>query len=181
MKWARLLALVLLPVLAFGQSQGKKKHGVPAVFNTARYVYVESMDGDIFTPGLLPADRQAILDVERTLHDWGRYVLTPDQGDAELIFVVRSGRRVEGKIGGTISSPNSGPRDNPRQPQDPTGTGVMVGGEIGPADDLLKVVMGNDPNRGTEVWLRSEEDGLASPDVPLLRHLKAAVDHDYPR
>ena len=186
MKSIRLLALVLLPALAFAQSQGKKKHSVPAVFNSARYVYVESMDGDIFTPGLLPADRHAIIDVQNALREWGRYILTPDRGDAELIFVVRTGRQAEGKIGGTVSGPNSGPRGNPGQGNpgqqpNPAGTGVMFGGEVGPADDLLKVVMANSEGRGTQVWLRSEDGGLASPDVPLLRQLKAAVDHDYPR
>jgi hypothetical protein len=181
MKSTRLLTLLLLPTLVFAQSQGKKKHSVPAVFNTARYVYVESMDGDIFTPGLLPADRHAIIDVQNALRDWGRYVLTPDRGDAELIFVVRTGREAEGNIGGTVSGPNSGPLGNPGQQQHPGGRGVLFGGEVGPADDLLKVVMGNDANRGIQVWLRSEDGGLASPDVPLLRQLKAAVDHDYPR
>jgi hypothetical protein len=184
MQSTRLLAvLVLLPVLAFAQSQGKKKHSVPAVFNNARYVWVESTDGDIFTPGLLPADRNAIVDVQNALRDWGRYALTPDRANAELIFIVRTGRIAEGQVGGSVGAPNSGPMGNPNpgQQQHPMGTGVMVGGEVGPADDLLKVVMTNSESRGIQVWMRTEEGGLASPSVPLLQQLKTAVDHDYPR
>jgi hypothetical protein len=69
MKSTRLLALVLLPTLTLAQNQNKKKHSVPAVFNNASYVWVESTDGDIFTPGLLPADRHAIVDVQNALRD----------------------------------------------------------------------------------------------------------------
>ncbi len=102
MKSTGLLLLVLLPTLAFAQSQNKKKHSIPAVFDNAHYVWVESTDGDIFTPGLLPADRHAIVDVQNALRNWGRYVLTPDRSDAELIFVVRTGRIAEGKVGGSV-------------------------------------------------------------------------------
>jgi hypothetical protein len=183
MRSARLLALVLLPALAVAQNQSKKKHSVPAAFNTAHYVWVESMDGDIYTPGLLPADRQAIVDVQNALREWGRYVLTPDRSGAELIFVVRTGRVAEGKASGKVGSPNSGPvgNPNPGQQQHPIGTGVMLGAEVGPPDDLLKVVLANSEGRGTQVWLRSEDGGLASPGVPLFEQLKTAVDHDYPR
>ena len=57
----------------------------------------------------------------------------------------------------------------------------MFGGEAGFPDDLLKVVMTSREGPGTQVWLRTEEGGLASPDVPLFKQLKNAVDHDYPR
>jgi hypothetical protein len=183
MKSTRLLALVLLPTLAFAQSQGKKMHKVPAVFNNARYVWVESTDGDIFTPGLLPADRRAIVDVQNALRHWGRYVLTANRSDAELIFVVRTGRIAEGKVSGSVGAPNSGPLGNPNpgQQQRPMGTGVMLGGEVGSPDDLLKVFMANSEGRGIEVWFRTEDVGLASPDVPLFQQLRTAVDRDYPR
>ncbi|HUV68796.1 MAG TPA: hypothetical protein VMW15_03985 [Terracidiphilus sp.] len=183
MKSTLLLALVLLPTLAFAQKHGKKKHTVPAVFNSARYVWVQSMDGDLFTPGLLPADRQAIVDVQNALQDWGRYVLTARRSDADLIFVVRTGRLADAKVGGSVGTPNAGPMGNPNAgpQQHPMGTGVMYGGDVGPPDDMLKVVSTNSDGNGMQVWLRSEEGGLASPFVPLFRQLKTAVDHDYPR
>lgn len=199
MKSTLLLALVLLPTLTFAQKHGKKKHTVPAVFSTARYVWVQSMDGDLFTPGLLPADRQAIVDVQNALQDWGRYVLTARRSDADLIFVVRTGRLADAKVGGGVGTPNAGPMGNPNAgqmgnsnsgpmgnpnagpQQRPMGTGVMYGGDVGPPDDMLKVVSTNTEGNGMQVWLRSEEGGLASPFIPLFQQLKTAVDHDYPR
>ncbi len=183
MKGSGVIALVLLSSLAFAQNQSKKKPTVSAVFGHARYVWVESMDGDIYNPSLLPADRQAITDVQNALRKWGRYVLTADRQNAELVFVVRTGRVGEGKIRGSVGYPGTGPPGYPNTgpQQDPMGTGVMLGGGVGPPNDLLKVVVGNDPEHGIQVWLRSEKDGLASPDVPLFQQLKKAVDKDYPR
>jgi hypothetical protein len=184
MKSTGLLALaLLLPSLAFPQTHNKKKHSVPAIFNNARYVWVESMDGDLFTPDLLPADRQAIGDVQNALRRWGRYVLTADRSDAELVFVVRTGRIAEGKAGGRVGPPNSGPMGNPNPGQAPypAGPGVMLGAEGGPPDDLLEVVLPNSDGQGTQVWFRTEPEGLSGPGVPLFQELKTAVDHDYPR
>lgn len=176
------MVLLLLPTILFAQSQNKKKRSVPAVFATARYVSVESMDGDIFTPGLSRADRLAIVEVQNGLRDWGRYALTTDRSQAELIFVVRTGRIAEGKVGGSVSGPVSGPVGNPGQQQHPMGTGVMLGSEVGPLDDLLKVCMAStDARLGTQVWMRTENSGLTRPEVPLLQQLRTAVEHDYPR
>lgn len=195
MKSSAVLALVLLPTLTLAQNQNTKKT-VPAVFNNARYVWVESMDGDIFTPTLLPADRHAIIVVQNALERWGRYVLCTDRKEAELIFVVRAGRAGEASTGVGVGNPGTEQPDsrNPRQKQPPDwsspdsmgsevpmGTKVMVGGAAGPPNDLLKVVAGNDPENSTQVWLRSEKNGLGSPNVPLFQQLKKAVDHDYPR
>ena len=195
MKAFGVLALVLLSTLALGQKQ-KNKKTVPAVFNQARYVWVESTDGDIYNPNLLPADRHAIIAMQNALERWGRYVLCADRKEAELIFVVRAGRAGEAKTGVGVGNPGYAPPDNPNpkqhQPPDwtspdsmgsevPMGTKVSMGGAVGPPNDLLQVVVGNNRENGTQVWLRSEKDGLAGPDVRLFQQLKEAVDHDYPR
>lgn len=185
------LALVLLSTVAFAQKQNKKKPAVPAVFEHARYVWVESMDGDVYSPRLLPEDRRAIIDVQNAIRKWGRYVLTADRSDAELVFVVRTGRVAEAKVGGRVGNTGTVSPSDPNQRQRGDGTGdmsadnrgteVILGGAIGPPDDLLKVVMGNDPQRGAQLWLRSEKDGLDSPGIPLFKQLRQAVDRDYPQ
>jgi hypothetical protein len=43
----------------------------PKTLNNARYVYVTSYDGDEYTPGLLPEDRQAIATVQDAIQKWG--------------------------------------------------------------------------------------------------------------
>jgi hypothetical protein len=179
------VALVLLPTLLFAQTKRKKKT-VPAVFNTARYVYVQAEDGDAFTPGLLPEDRQAIADVQDALRDWNRYVLTVKPDEADLVFYVRKGRIASGRLGGTVGSPG-GPgapgtaSPFPGQPR-PTGPGTMAGAEAGPPEDLLEVKTRNpDGGTGTTVWERSQSDGLNGPQVPLLRALRDAVERDWPQ
>lgn len=191
MKRVTILALFLLSTVAFAQNQTKKKASVSAVFQHARFVWVESMDGDIFTPTLLPEDRRAIVAVQKALRDWGRYTLTANRSDAELIFVVRTGRVAESRVGGRVGNTGTLSPNDPGARQRPGGAGdiegdtigteVMTGGGVGPPDDLLKVVMGNDARRGAQLWLRSEKDGLTNPRVPLLQQLIQAIDRDYPR
>ena len=190
MKRFVVLALVLLSTLVLAQQHSKKKPTVSAVFDNARYVWVESMDGDVYTPTLLPEDRRAIIDVQNAIVKWGRYVLTADRRYADLIFVVPTGRAAEIRVGasagntGTVSpNPNQRPRpdETGNRSADEMGTAVMVGGGVGPPNDLLKVVMGNDAQHGAQLWLRSEKDGLDSPGVPLFKQLRQAVDHDFPQ
>jgi len=175
------VALVLLPVIGFAQKKSKKEV-VPAVLGVSRYVYVQSEDGDIYKPGLLREDRQAITDVENALRDWGRYALTPSLDGAELVFFVRKGRLADAKLGGTVGTsgaPGAGPYPgNPRQ----TGPGVTAGGDVGPPDDLLEIRMRNhDGNLSGPIWERSLMDGLNAPRVPLVRALRDAVERDYPQ
>ncbi len=178
-------------VLAFGslslpaQKQSKKNSAPPAVFNNARYVYVQAEDGDITNPRLFPEDRQAISDVLDGLREWNRYAIAITPGDADLIFVVRKGRLLsaQGSVGisrgSSIPRTPSGSRD-PTSPQDP-GTSLGVGSEVGPPDDVLWVYMPNgDRKRGTQIWVGRQDDGLDAPKIPLLRQLRAAVDQAYP-
>lgn len=114
------------------------------------------------------------------MRDWGRYVLTIDRNQAELIFVVRTGRVAEAKLGGSVGVGDRNPMGAPGQ-QRPIGTGVMLGAAAGPPDDLLRVCLPNGSRTlDSPIWTRSEKDGLAGPEVPLLQQLKKAVEHDYP-
>jgi hypothetical protein len=174
-------ALSVAFVLAHGTP---KKQTVPlAVFGQARYVYVETPDGDAFTPGLLPEDRQAVFDVQKGIQGWNRYVLTPKREEAELIFVVRKGSLMTGSGHVGIGVGNH-PNDRGVPSVDTSGQGNNAGGgvEVGPPDDLIFVYTNNSDGRlGTLIWNRSEPDGLRSPRVPLLREIESAVDSAYPR
>jgi hypothetical protein len=175
-----IVIVLLLPGLALAQS--KKKKTTPAMFANAHYVWVKAEDGDIYTPGLLPEDRQAIMDVDDALRSWNRYVLTPSQEGAELVFIVRKGRVASARIGGTVGTANpQRPGSYPRQPQ--TGApGAMAGAELGPPDDLLEVRMRQpDGTLSGPIWIRSQTDGLNAPNVALVRMLRDAVEKDYPR
>lgn len=182
------VALLLLPALAFAQTK-KKKPTTPAVFGNAKYVFVKAEDGDIYDPRLLPEDRDAISSVNEALRAWGRYTLMPTADGAELVFIVRKGRLGSARVGGTVGTPGTGPygtpgngpNGSPRQPAIGA-PGVMVGGDVGPPDDFLEVRMKNPSgDLSNPIWERSMSDGLDAPSVPLLQQLKNAVERDYPQ
>jgi hypothetical protein len=180
--YASVVGALLIPAALFAGDKNKKnKKTVPAVFGTAKYVYVQTEDGDVYTPGLFQEDRQAVFDVEDALRKWNRYTLTVNRSEAELVFYVRKGRLASGKLGGTVGTPGQGPFPGQRGPGGGR-PGLTAGGEAGPPDDLLEVRMqGGDGQKGAQVWLRSQTDGLNAPRVPLLGQLEAAVERDYPQ
>jgi hypothetical protein len=183
------LLLVLLPNVAFAQHKTKKPI-VPAVFNHARYVYVEAVDGQEFDPRLNPDDLQAIANVRDALGQWNRYALTTRREDADIVIVVCKGRAVEARAGviigsGPASGSGTGPQGNPSpgQPggQSGTGFGTVGGGELGTPDDLFEVCQLNpDDTMSTPIWMRTFPDGLDRPRVMLFEQFKNAVDKAYP-
>jgi len=177
---AAVLLLFLVPGLAMGQKKPKKP-AISAVFAQARYVYVEAVDGNEFNPDLYPADREAIANVEKALQAWKRYVLTVSRQDADLVFVVRSGRLAGAGVGyGRSAGPGPQRAQIPGQ-QYPTGSVLTTSAEAGPPDDLLEVCQ-RDPDGTLSVplWIRTEQGGLDEPGMPLFRQLKDAVDRAYP-
>jgi hypothetical protein len=173
------LLLALLPALATIHAKPQKPYKLPAVFDQARYVYVEAVDGQEFDPRLDPDDRQAIADVYKAVYDWNRYIVTTRREQADLIIVVRKGRLAAATLGGQVSSaPPMGPgRAGGQYP----GSGVAVGGEVGPPDDFLEVYLPN-PNeaRGALLWQRTLPDGLDPPELTLFKQLKDEVERTYP-
>jgi len=176
-----LVSLVLLVCVSV-QAKPKKPVVPPAIFGQAKFVYVETPDGDAFTPGLLPEDRQAIFDVEKAIRNWNRYELTPRRDQAELIFVVRTGRVATAGAHAGLSTGSHSPNGRV-DPGNTTTQGNSIGGgaEVGPPDDLLFVYIRNsDGKLGTPIWNRSEPDGLRSHSVPLLEEVRTEVDAAYP-
>jgi hypothetical protein len=176
------MVLLLAPVLATLQAKTKKPYKLPAVFNQARYVYVEAVDGQQFDPRLIPEDRQAIADVWNALEKWNRYALVERRDEADLIFVVRKGRIANASVGIQVSTP---PQNTPGRPSSsPVGVGTVgvgTSGEVGSPDDLLEVYL-PDPSHayGALIWQRSQAEGLDRPDVNLLKELKDEVERTYP-
>ena len=164
---ALLLGITLLSFgFAFAHA-AKSKDTLPPILLSSHFVYVEAHDGDPFDPRVIPADRQAIANVQHAIQDWKRYVITVKRSDAELIFVVRKGRiaSVQPRIGG--GSGTGGP---------PV-VGAGVSGDVGSPDDLLEVrILNFDGSRTGPIWTRSMKDGLDPPDMPLFQQLKQAVD-----
>jgi hypothetical protein len=190
MKALKLAAPLLVCFFIFPLAHGKpKKPDVPAVFQNARYVYVEAEDGDLLKPGLYPEDRQAISDVQDSIRAWNRYAIAINRDEADLVIVVRKGRLAGAQLHGGISG---GTRTQPGQPANPDSNGgpiiqggrsaeVGAGGEVGPDVDILRIYIQNDGKLTGTVWAREQDGGLDAPAVPLMAQLKAAVEHAYPQ
>jgi hypothetical protein len=184
------LLLILVPALALAQQKAKKHSGVPAVFQNARFVYVEAMEGDAMKPGLYPADRQAIFDVEDSLRDWSRYALANRRADADFVLVVRKGRlaSAQARAGVAVGTPRLPGGGNPTSGRTlgqsgPGGDGERVGaeGEVGPEIDMLRVFLVSSDGKLTgPVWTREIQDGLDAPPVLLMQQLRTAVEQAYP-
>jgi hypothetical protein len=183
-----IVAALLLGMLPFAAMAKNKKPEVAAAFGSATYVYVESTDGDVFKPGLFPADRETIGEVEDAVRDWNRYKLATKREQAELLIVVRKGRLANGRLGGQppIGSPlppNQSPNQAPGHAPGIGGNagGVETGAEVGPEDDMLRVYMLNSDGKQTgPIWNRSMTDGLDAPQLVLFRQLRDAVERAYP-
>lgn len=193
MKLLTSIALLLALSSTAALAKDKKKAVLPAVFSNARYVYVQAEDGDALNPNLFPEDREAISNVLDALQDWKRYVVTLHRNEADLVMVVRKGRQVSAQVRGDIGNQAQiGPRHNagaslgdPGQDgaSDRTNAarGIDVRGDVGPADDLLRVYMLTpDGKLSGPLWERMMKDGLDAPDLLLFKGLKDAVEHDYP-
>ena len=137
MKVITSVALALLLVAPLAHAKDKKKKDLPAIFNSARFVYVQAEDGDVMKPGLIPEDRDAISDVQNVLRDWNRYAVTLHPNQADLIFIVRKGRiaSAQGHGGiGTGTGPDLGGAypgsRSPAGPGNPNSPGDRGGEEI---------------------------------------------------
>jgi hypothetical protein len=184
---ARVFLLLLACTLAspaYGKSRGK----LSALFQHATYVYVQAENGDLNSRKITPADRQAISDVQDAIRDWGRYKLTVDRKNAELIIVVRKGRVAEvtphaGIPPTTAPGPITIPNRRSPGSQDPAESpdAVGVSAEGGPAQDQLSVYsVSPDGGRGGIVWREEDKGGLVHPGVPLFAELRKQIEHAYP-
>jgi hypothetical protein len=187
MKVFKSIAVLVVLVVPLAFAKDKKKDTLPALFSSARYVYVQAEDGDIMKPGLNPEDREAIANVEDAMKNWHRYALTLNRGDADLVIIVRKGRiasaQVNGGVGvGSVSYPNRNPAGPANTNGDRTDSYETVGarGEVGPADDIMRVYSLSQGKLMGPLWSSEMKDGLDAPAVMLLRSLRQAVDHAYP-
>jgi hypothetical protein len=195
MKVRRLAAPLVVLLLALNLAHAKpKKPEVPAVFQTAKYVYVQAEDGDALKPSLYPEDRQAIYDVQNKIRDWKRYAITINRDEADLVFIVRKGRLAaaqgQGGIGniprplpGQNPGPGQGPGAGPGPNQGGMSEAVGMGTEVGPSDDLLRVFSldGDKKKLIGPLWSRELDRGLDAPSVRLVEQLKDAVEKTYPQ
>lgn len=166
-----LLVLALLGIVAPGASAGPRK--VPAQIARARYVCLGYYTGDGFLSAqqairspesVAPDDRRALDAIRDELADWGRYVLTPDPKNAELLIAVRTARRAVASIG--IGTDTGGGRGR-------SGVGAA---EISSPDDVLAVYESRGGQPGTELWRVQRRGALSGTPPRAFAELRADVE-----
>jgi hypothetical protein len=157
------VGLLFVPFLS-----AKDKAVFPKQIVTAQYVLVTTYFSDnLADPSIPPADRQAVIDVQNAIRDWGRYTLVYDRKAAELIFLVRKGRTAETRDSIHIHGGSNQPTPS---------FGHETQGDVGDPQDMLAVF---DAARGTDtasIWRDRMTDGLNSPKVELVRELRTKVE-----
>ena len=160
-----LFALVLL--LPCSLLFAKSKTKVPELVTNAKYVFVTSYNGDQFSARSYPDDRQAVIEVQNAIRDWGYYKLAYKPEDADIIFLVRKGRYAVARPGVQIHTGSQNPR-----PSLETGSSADAGDPL----DELSVY---DAKLGVDspaLWRGRTYNGLNAPDPRLVQQLRAAVE-----
>ncbi|HEY1502551.1 MAG TPA: hypothetical protein VGF88_23445 [Acidobacteriaceae bacterium] len=200
------LPLVLGGVVGTSPAKAKKDAPVSQLFCHARFVYVETAEGDVLNPNVMNEDRDAATDLQQRLEEWKRYTLVIRRSDADLVFVVRTGRLAEtgvtastsrdpnpgisGRVGsgpgGADQSPGAGGTPNlgtnGQDPADSAGAAgrngrLGVGGEVGDPDDTLWIYQGPGEGPALHSWLwRRSESGGLQNPMPLFQQVRRAVD-----
>ena len=189
-----LLALLALTLPCAGKD--KKKNQLPELILRAQYVAVlEDPDAGVSLTDV-GGNRDAQSDVETALERWGRFKVTVDPSNADLVIVVhKSNKAVTPTIGG-------GNRNDRPVILDPSGNGdIRVGTtvgrpprgmdsdatwgggptartEIGPAEDMFSVYPGHiaDPSDSVPLWRYTGRGALQHPGVPAVEKFRKAIE-----
>ena len=180
-----ILLLVTIPILA---QDKKRRPYIPEQFATAKSVYVETRDGGIDNIQLPREDRNAILDAQDAIQDWGRYTLAPARIDADLIFVVYRGKFTRDPPNGGPSatqrnapnSPGHPPVYNPSDASQSSTTGAIPDGPTREKDDLRVYTLDSKGKLQGPLWHSEQENGLQGSNSLLLKRLRDDVEKAYP-
>ena len=158
------LALVLSSSLLLAKTKNK----IPELVTHAKYVYVTAYNGDQFAGNVIPADRDAITDVQDSLRKWGYYKIAYKPDDADIIVLVRKGRYAAAQPGTVIHAGSDRPRPS-----------VEVGANNDAANDPDDELSVHDAKQGLDsppLWLGRMQDGLNAPQPRLVQQLRGAVE-----
>jgi hypothetical protein len=179
--------LCLLLLLSLVASAAPKDHEIPRILVTAKYVAIEIMDPNGFAEPFdstrtTPEDRVARANLEKVFRKWGRYTLTRFPEQADIVVLLRTGRRasvqVEYDPGGSSQAGKRRPSSDPNSKTQPAATEPQrtgVGFDLGPDIDMFRVI-DRLSGSNTPVWQRAADKGLAGKDPTLFVEFKNEVE-----
>jgi hypothetical protein len=176
-----LLWTFTVPALA-DLAHAAERKSPDALLDRARYVALGYDVGHGFVGAqelaLLPAhtlteERQAIEGIRKDLANWGKYVVTLQPKDAELLIAVRVGRRASLEIGGGGggSVASRGGRSDGRV----TG-GRSLGGQVSSSGDMVEVYEATGGRPGMLLWRAMESDGLSGAPPRLYKAFRDEME-----
>ncbi len=187
---------VLLLLVVASSSKEKKKEALPELLLRARFVTVMVYPDSAIALTDPTENRIAQSDVEAALQKWGRFKVTMETLNADLIIVVRKGGKA---ITPTL---NGGTRNGHPVVINPSGTGDIdvgikmgtppnttasdshrterptPGTEIGPTEDVFTVYRagGDNPLDTAPLWRYAGHNGLQHPSVPAVEKFRKAME-----
>ena len=187
--------LALLTVTAVADKADKKdKSKLPSRVLAAQTVAVVA-DPDAGVSAIDPHDNQrALMAVEDALQTWGKYMLTADPQNADLVIMVRKGRAAgpvvaggrdpnqvglgTGENGGRVMIGHGTPPPLSQGPAQPPMDRPTVGMSNGNPDDLFEVFPGRVqyPLDGPVMWRYSGKNALNGPDAKAVKEFRKAVE-----
>lgn len=167
------LALTAAAAVVFPQSLAAEPPTVPERLFVAEYVALgidlgdrivaaEALVGDAWRA--TPREREALEEIRHRLESWDRYVVVSRLAEAELLLVVRQGRR--GSIGGGGGTGVSVPPVS--------GGGVPPAGAFSSRDDML-AVYDTAGSPSTPLWRMLASNGLTG-TIPLFEAFRVDVE-----
>ncbi|HEX4785651.1 MAG TPA: hypothetical protein VH350_15015 [Candidatus Sulfotelmatobacter sp.] len=157
-----------LAFLLVSFSPAKDKPTFPKMIASAKFVLVTTYFGDNIADGRVPpADRQAVIDVQDAIRDWGHYTVVYERKAADLIILVRKGRIAETQDGIGIHAGSNTPRPS---------LGPITDADAGDPQDMLAVYNAALGIDNAPLWRDRMNNGLNAPELKLIRELRTKVE-----
>ena len=167
MKKRVLSTLGVLLVLASGAYARAAR--VPAEISRARYValgydtgssFVSEREGNEQPDKVLREDLDALHALRDQLENWDKYVVVERPEQAEILFVVRAGRRAVLGAGVPLRGGASGPGGGPAGA---ASSGVTsYGGQLSSQGDMLTIYEARNGRPGMQLWRETHSAGFPS-------------------
>jgi hypothetical protein len=179
--YALLLTLMALSPAAGAASKSK----IPALLERAQYVALGYDLGDGFVSadriaavadGTLPDERRAIEAIREDLEKWGRYTFTDHPEHAEILIVVRVGRRGQMYVGGGGSGEGSRGVSRGETGGSRVVSTRTIGGQLSSSDDRVDVYEAASGRPGIRLWSGAEVGGMAGSPPRLYKSFREEVE-----
>jgi hypothetical protein len=175
---ALLVAFVALPAAA----NAAPNTVLPALLERARYVALGYDLGDGFvtadqipavSAATLPEERRALEAIRNDLEKWKRYIVTVRPEEAEILIVVRVGRRASLQVGGG--------RGNPGDSRGGAGgsrvvSSQTIGGQLSSNEDRVSVYEARAGRPGIRLWSAAGDGGLEGSPPRLYKSFREDIE-----